>query len=190
MPERLSEKDAEPNSCRAAAGCPTAHSYSTASSRGPEVSCSETAERFSLRLTYMLLLRSCKLMVFLSFTLAFLFLGVNANSRAPSLHGHYSASPLSGRRWRIGFPRCWPPSAAQTVHAVFPHTAFTKTHSSGTQSKVLTEPGLPAHTHRTACSQGVALQPLLRQRLQRCNRMRCSIQPLSLLKSVRTWARL
>ena len=27
MPERLSEKDAEPNSCRAAAGCPIAHSY-------------------------------------------------------------------------------------------------------------------------------------------------------------------
>jgi len=50
VPEQLSEKDAEPNSCRAAAGCPTAHSYSTASSRGPEVSCSETAERFGLRL--------------------------------------------------------------------------------------------------------------------------------------------
>ena len=43
---------------------------------------------------------------------------------------------MSGRRWRIGFPRCWPPSAAQTVHAVFPHTAFTKTHASGMQSKV------------------------------------------------------
>ena len=69
------------------------------------------------------------------------------------------ARPVSGRRWRIGFPRCWPPSAAQTVHAVFPHTAFTKTHSSGTQSKVLTEPGLPAHTHRTACSQGVVSNP-------------------------------
>src|SRR5690349_24292185 len=44
-------------------------------------------------------------------------------------------------------PRCrvgggalalWPPSAAQTVHAVFPHTALTKTRSSVMQSKVLT----------------------------------------------------
>src|ERR1039458_1388420 len=57
---------------------------------------------------------------------------------------------LSGRRWRSGFPRCWPPSAAQTVHAVFPHTAFTKTHASEMQSKVLTEPGSQARTHRTA----------------------------------------
>lgn len=68
-------------------------------------------------------------------------------------------SALSGRRWRIGFPRRWPPSAAQTVHAVFPHTAFTKTHASGTQSKVLTEPGLPARTHRTACFQEVVSNP-------------------------------
>src|SRR5580692_5910152 len=33
----------------------------------------------------------------------------------------------------------WPPSAAQTVRAVFPHTAFTKTHASETQSKGSTE---------------------------------------------------
>ena len=43
------------------------------------------------------------------------------------LHGRYPASSLSGRRWRTQLPGCWPPSAAQTVHAVFPHTAFTKT---------------------------------------------------------------
>jgi hypothetical protein len=55
-----------------------------------------------------------------------------------------AGSQVSGRRWRIGFPRCWPPSAAQTVHAVFQHTAFTKTHASGMQSKVLTEPGSQA----------------------------------------------
>ena len=29
----------------------------------------------------------------------------------------------------------WPPSAAQTVRAVFPHTAFTKTHTSGMQAR-------------------------------------------------------
>ena len=66
--------------------------------------------------------------------------------------------PVSGRRWRIRF-RCWPPSAAQTVHAVFPHTAFTKTRSYGTQSKVLIESGLPAQTHRTACAQEVVSSP-------------------------------
>ncbi|HEY3618106.1 MAG TPA: L,D-transpeptidase family protein, partial [Candidatus Sulfotelmatobacter sp.] len=37
---------------------------------------------------------------------------------------------VSGRRWRIELPRRWPPSAAQTVHADFPHTAFTKTQAS------------------------------------------------------------
>ena len=37
---------------------------------------------------------------------------------------------LSGRRWRIELPRRWPPSAAQTVRAGFPHTAFTKTQAS------------------------------------------------------------
>src|SRR5215468_10222568 len=45
------------------------------------------------------------------------------------------------RRCRVGggaFAR-WPPSAAQTVRAVFPHTAFTKTHASEMQSKGLDE---------------------------------------------------
>src|SRR5450759_568227 len=43
-----------------------------------------------------------------------------------------------------------PPSAAQTVRAVFPHTAFTKTHASGVQSKGSTESSSPARTRRTA----------------------------------------
>ena len=41
----------------------------------------------------------------------------------------------SGRRWRIELPRCWPPSAAQTARAVFPHAAFTKAHPSEMQSR-------------------------------------------------------
>jgi len=44
----------------------------------------------------------------------------------------------------------WPPSAAQTVRAVFPHTAFTKTHASEMQSKGSTESSSPARTRRTA----------------------------------------
>src|SRR3954468_7717844 len=35
----------------------------------------------------------------------------------------------------------WPPSAAQTVRAVFPHTAFTKTHASEMQWKESIEQG-------------------------------------------------
>src|ERR1035438_5396392 len=66
-----------------------------------------------------------------------------------------AGSQVSGRRWRIELPQCWPPSAAQTVHAVFPHTAFTKTHASGMLSKVLVEQGSPAHTRRTAWFQEV-----------------------------------
>src|SRR5215469_9466254 len=46
-------------------------------------------------LTYRLRLRSCKLLaVFVSSPLPPLLLEPVTNSRAPSLHGHYSASPL------------------------------------------------------------------------------------------------
>ena len=44
----------------------------------------------------------------------------------------------------------WPPSAAQTVRAVFPHTAFTKTRASEVQSKGSTESSSPARTRHTA----------------------------------------
>jgi hypothetical protein len=36
------------------------------------------------------------------------------------------ASLVSGRRRRARLPSRWPPSAAQTERAVFPHSAFTK----------------------------------------------------------------
>src|SRR5271165_7159212 len=39
----------------------------------------------------------------------------------------FTALVVSGRRRRARLLSRWPPSAAQTVHAVFPHTAFTKT---------------------------------------------------------------
>ena len=56
------------------------------------------------------------------------------------------------RRCRVGGGALarWPPSAAQTVRAVFPHTAFTKTHASEMQSKGSTESSSPARTRRTA----------------------------------------
>ena len=46
--------------------------------------------------------------------------------RVPSLHRRYPASSVSGRRRRVRLPSRWPPSAAQTERAVFPHSAFTK----------------------------------------------------------------
>src|SRR5437868_767972 len=56
------------------------------------------------------------------------------------------------RRCRVGGGALarWPPSAAQTVRAVFPHTAFTKTHASEAQSKESTESSSPARTLRIA----------------------------------------
>ena len=50
-------------------------------------------------------------------------------------YGSNGVGPKSGRRWRIELPRCWPPSAAQTARAVFPHAAFTKAHPSEMQSR-------------------------------------------------------
>ena len=47
-------------------------------------------------------------------------------SQGPSLHRRYPASAVSGRRRRARLLSRWPPSAAQTGRAVFPHPAFTK----------------------------------------------------------------
>jgi len=47
--------------------------------------------------------------------------------RVLQIRSRHNAAGLSGRRWRIWFPGCWPPSAAQTARADFPHAAFTKT---------------------------------------------------------------
>src|SRR5713226_1058907 len=75
------------------------------------------------------------------------FLYPLSRTDAPSLRPHYRTSPLLGRRRRTR--RCWPPSAAQTVCAVFPRTAFTKTHVAGMQWKELIRSGSPARTRHT-----------------------------------------
>src|SRR5579863_2158383 len=56
------------------------------------------------------------------------------------------------RRCRVGGGALarWPPSAAQTVRAVFPHTAFTKTHASEMAVRGLIGSGSPDRTRRTA----------------------------------------
>src|SRR3989440_13083706 len=55
----------------------------------------------------------------------------------PEVRALSSAGITRPHRCRVGGGALsrWPPSAAQTVRAVFPHTAFTKTHASGMQSK-------------------------------------------------------
>ena len=84
----------------------------------------------------------------------------------------------------------WPPSAAQTARAVFPHAAFTKTQyfrdaSEGINPTRFTSPYSPYNLVSGNCR-----QPPLRQRRHRCERMRRTIQPSSRWKSFRTWARL
>src|SRR5258708_7001348 len=60
-----------------------------------------------------------------------------------SLHRSYPASAVSGRRRRARLLLRWPPSAAQTGRAVFPHPAF----MNGLlrpEAKVSVRPALPA----------------------------------------------
>jgi hypothetical protein len=100
-----------------------------------------------------------------------------------------AAQRTSGRRWRIRF-RCWPPSAAQTARAVFPHAAFTKIQRfedarEGINPTRFTSPYSPKSVAVGSC-----FQPQLRQRLNRCDQMRRTIHRSSWLKSFRTCARL
>ena len=64
-------------------------------------------------------------------------------------------TPLQRCRVGGGALGRWPPSAAQTVRADFPHTAFTKTHSSGMTKKGSIEPSSQARTLRTTWSRAV-----------------------------------
>src|SRR6516165_8209116 len=57
---------------------------------------------------------------------------------------------LSGRRRRARLLSRWPPSAAQTGRAVFPHPAFTKTQLAERQWKGSSRLGSQARTHRRA----------------------------------------
>ena len=60
-----------------------------------DVQTPETPGRSAFALTYILRLRSCKLMdAFVISSLPSLIVGDITNSRAPLLHGHYSASSL------------------------------------------------------------------------------------------------
>ena len=92
---------------------------------------------------------------------------------------------LSGRRRR---PKGWPPSAAQTQRAVFPHWAFTKAAYlagviDGINDIRFTRPISP---YRIAS--GSSFHPAFRQRLRLCDHIRRTIHRSKRLNSLRTWA--
>src|SRR5271166_1566389 len=62
----------------------------------------------------------------------------------------FEASRLSGRRRRARLLSRWPPSAAQTGRAVFPHPAFTKTSSLERRRRRTSRQGCRARTCSTA----------------------------------------
>src|SRR5260370_41545165 len=84
--------------------------------------------------------------------------------RSPSLHALRRCLLTlvrALRRCRVGGGALarWPPSAAQTARAVFPHAAFTKMLAMKVQAKELTEPDLSAHTRRIATLQATSSSP-------------------------------
>ena len=78
------------------------------------------------------------------------FFDKHTRSQGPSLHRHYPASSVSGRRRRARLLSRWPPSAAQTGRAVFPHPAFTKTFSLERQRRRTSRQGRRTRTCSTA----------------------------------------
>src|ERR1019366_7789168 len=111
----------------------------------------------------------------------------NASSEAPWLHGRYPASSLSCRRWRA--------CALATVRrsnctCSFPAYSFHEDSRfrdaiEGINWIKFTSPYSPYSLVSGNCR-----QPPFRHRLNRCDRMRRTIQPSSRWKSFRTWARL
>ncbi len=84
--------------------------------------------------------------------------------RSPSLHALRRRLPTivrTLRRCRVGGGALarWPPSAAQTARAVFPHAAFTKMVAMKVQAKGLTEQDLPARTRRKVALQADVSSP-------------------------------
>ena len=75
---------------------------------------------------------------------------VGAGDPLPLLRRHYPTSSLSGRRRRARLLSRWPPSAAQTGRAVFPHPAFTKTLTCEGGWKESSQPSSQARTRHRA----------------------------------------
>src|SRR5215469_4914081 len=89
-----------------------------------------------------------------------------------------------------GAPLRWPPSAAQTARTVFPYAAFTKTQTCRDAREGINPIKFTSPYSRYSVVTGSCFHLPLRQRLNRCDQIRRTIQRSSWLKSIRTWARL
>ena len=96
------------------------------------------------------------------------------------------------RRCRVGggAPSRWPPSAAQTARTVFPYAAVTKTQTCRDAREGINPSKFTSPYSRYSVVTGSCFHPPLRQRLNRCDQIRRTIQRSSGWKSIRTWARL
>ena len=80
----------------------------------------------------------------------------------------------------------WPPSAAQTARTVLPYAAFTKAHRWCDAREGINPTKLTSPYWLYSAAHGSCFQPLLRQRLHRCDQIRRTIQQSSRWKSFRT----
>jgi hypothetical protein len=80
----------------------------------------------------------------------------------------------------------WPPSAAQTARTVLPYAAFTKAHRWWDAREGINPTKLTSPYWLYSAAHGSCFQPLLRQRLHRCDQIRRTIQQSSRWKSFRT----
>src|SRR5712692_7247328 len=70
----------------------------------------------------------------------------------------------------------WPPSAAQTARTVFPYAAFTKTQSLRGAREGINPTKFTSSYSPYSFGAGSCFQPPLRQRLNRCDEIRRTIQ--------------
>ena len=80
----------------------------------------------------------------------------------------------------------WPPSAAQTARTVLAYAAFTKPHRWCDAREGINPTKLTSPYWLYSAAHGSCFQPLLRQRLHRCDQIRRTIQQSSRWKSFRT----
>jgi hypothetical protein len=87
-----------------------------------------------------------------------------------------------------GAPQGWPPSAAQTQRAVFPHWAFTKAAYLADAIDGISPIRFTSPISPYRIVSGSSFHPELRQRLRLWDHIRWTIQRFKRLKSLRTWA--
>src|SRR5712692_11599232 len=96
----------------------------------------------------------------------------------PSLRGRLPFVVRLVHRCRVGggAHERWPPSAAQTARTVFPYAAFTKTQSLRGAREGINPTKFTSSYSPYSFGAGSCFQPPLRQRLNRCDEIRRTIQ--------------